>query len=47
MRNLTPEVCECVFKHTYCHNTGSLSSESLLAQSNHAKLVQPGYSHLE
>jgi dGTPase len=45
--NLTPELCECVFKHTYCHNKGNLSSETLLARSKHGKLVQRGYSHLE
>jgi len=45
--NLTPEVLECVFKHTYCHRGDSFSSELLLAQSKHGDLIAPGYCHLE
>jgi dGTPase len=46
--NLTPEILECVLKHTYSHSgTDPFSSEQLLARSKHADLVHSGYCHLE
>ena len=46
--NLTPEISECVLKHTYCHGGGSsLASEQLLARSKHGDWIKPGYCHLE
>jgi len=46
--NLTPEVSECVLKHTYCHGgSDSFASEQLLARSKHGGWIKPGYCHLE
>jgi dGTPase len=47
--NLTPELCECVIKHTYCHrgSAESFASEQLLARSKHRDLIKSGYCHLE
>lgn len=45
--NLTPEVSECVLKHTYCHRGESFASEELLARSKHSGFIKPGYCHLE
>jgi dGTPase len=45
--NLTPEVAECVLKHTYCHSLGSISVEKLLSDGKHGDFVKPGYCHLE
>jgi dGTPase len=46
--NLTPEISECVLKHTYRHaGVDPFASEQLLARSKHADLIKPGYCHLE
>lgn len=45
--NLTPEVMECVIKHTYCHNGDQFSSEEILARSKHKDIIQLGHCHLE
>lgn len=45
--DLTPEVCECIFKHTFCHSGGGFSVERLRAQSKHSKFLQDGRCHLE
>jgi dGTPase len=45
--NLTPELCECVIKHTYCHRGERFASEYLLSRSKHEGFIQPGYCHLE
>lgn len=45
--NLTPQVSECVLKHTYCHGGDQFGTEELLARSKHADIIQPGYCHLE
>jgi dGTPase len=45
--NLTPEISECVLKHTYCHGGSSFASEQLLARSKHGDWIKPGYCHLE
>ncbi len=47
--NLTPEISECVLKHTYCHqgDPKSFASEVLLARSKHHDWIKPGYCHLE
>lgn len=46
--NLTPELCECIFKHTYCQGgPDRFSAESILARSKHGDLIRSGYSHLE
>ncbi len=44
--NLTPEVAECIFKHTYCQTGDRLSHDSLRKQSKHTNLPD-GYCHLE
>jgi dGTPase len=45
--NLTPEVIECVLKHTYYHDGGSLGSKQLRERSKHKSLIPDGYCHLE
>lgn len=45
--NLTPEVAECILKHTYCHGGGGVSTETLLRDGKHGALVKSGYCHLE
>jgi len=45
--NLTPEVAECVLKHTYCHGGAGPSTETLLRDGKHGDLVAAGYCHLE
>jgi dGTPase len=44
--NLTPEVAECVLKHTFCHAGGGISSEQLL-KGKHRDFIPAGYCHLE
>lgn len=45
--NLTPEVCECIFKHTYCQGGNSASHDTFRQKSKHASFLQDGYCHLE
>lgn len=46
--NLTPEVAECVLKHTYCHGGEELwTSETVWTKSKHQSFVPRGYCHLE
>ncbi|MFY9854524.1 MAG: HD domain-containing protein [Terracidiphilus sp.] len=45
--NLTPEVAECILKHTYCQTGNALSSESIYRNSKHSSFVPAGYCHLE
>jgi dGTPase len=44
--NLSDEVLECIFKHTYCH-AGDLGSEDLLKISKHQDRIRSGFCHLE
>jgi dGTPase len=45
--DLTPEVCECIFKHTFCHSGAGFSLENLRRDSKHAAFLQDGRCHLE
>jgi dGTPase len=45
--NLTPEVAECILKHTYCQSGDPLSSETIHHNSKHSGFIPPGYCHLE
>ncbi|WP_449507375.1 dGTP triphosphohydrolase [Enterobacter ludwigii] len=46
--NLTSEVCDCILKHTYCHNGDGPSQENLWKHTKHQKYLKcGGYSHLE
>lgn len=45
--NLTPEVLECILKHTYCQAKDELSTEELLRRSKHALIIPKGFCHLE
>jgi dGTPase len=45
--NLTPELSECILKHTYCHSGESFASEELIARSKHGDIIKGGYCHLE
>ncbi|HSS78581.1 MAG TPA: dNTP triphosphohydrolase, partial [Thermoanaerobaculia bacterium] len=45
--NLTPEVLECIFKHTYCQSGDPLSHDEIRKKSKHASYLASGYSHLE
>jgi dGTPase len=45
--NLTPEVAECILKHTYCHSGDALSSEDVHKASKHSAFIPTGYCHLE
>lgn len=45
--DLTPEVCDCILKHTYCHHGGE-GSEAIYAKSKHQKFIaNKGHCHLE
>jgi dGTPase len=45
--NLTPEVAECVLKHTYCQTGSPVSGDNLHKASKHSAFIKPGYCHLE
>jgi dGTPase len=45
--NLTPEVLECILKHTYCQTKDEFSTEELLRRSKHTTLIPKGFCHLE
>jgi dGTPase len=45
--NLTPEVTECILKHTYYHDGDRQSSKHLRERSKHKLLIPDGYCHLE
>jgi dGTPase len=47
--DLTPEVCECILKHTFCHVDlkAEADRESVWANSKHRKFLQKGNCHLE
>lgn len=46
--NLTPEVCDCILKHTYCHTGGHGSHEEIWNKSKHQDFIKfSGFSHLE
>jgi dGTPase len=45
--NLTPEVAECILKHTFCQTGNDLTAEAVLAISKHSDVIKPGYCHLE
>nr|WP_279077496.1 dNTP triphosphohydrolase [Hafnia alvei] len=46
--NLTSEVCDCILKHTYCHNGDGPSQENIWKYTKHKKYLKcGGYSHLE
>jgi dGTPase len=45
--NLTPEVAECILKHTYCQVGGSQSAENIYKVSKHSTFIPCGYCHLE
>ncbi|MHB1001827.1 MAG: deoxyguanosinetriphosphate triphosphohydrolase family protein [Armatimonadota bacterium] len=45
--NLTAEVLECIFKHTYSQNEGEYSANKLLECSKHKEVIPEGYCHLE
>ena len=45
--NLTPEVCDCILKHTYCHKGNGPSQENIWAESKHTNYLKCGHSHLE
>lgn len=45
--NLTPEVLECILKHTYCQANDEFSTDELLRRSKHKSLIPNGYCHLE
>lgn len=45
--NLTPEVAECILKHTYCQTGDALSAETIYRNSKHSGFVPGGYCHLE
>jgi dGTPase len=45
--NLTPEVLECILKHTYCQTRDEFSTEELLRRSKHTRLIPGGFCHLE
>jgi dGTPase len=45
--NLTPQVAECILKHTYCQTGDALSAESIYRNSKHSGFVPAGYCHLE
>lgn len=46
--NLTSEVCDCILKHTYCHNGEGPSQENIWKYTKHQKYLKcGGYSHLE
>ncbi|ELS3716979.1 dNTP triphosphohydrolase [Vibrio fluvialis] len=46
--NLTPDVCDCILKHTYCHSGGTGSHKDIWDKSKHQKFIGcGGFSHLE
>lgn len=45
--NLTPEVSECIFKHTYCHGGSRISHDEIRARSKHKSYIANGYCHIE
>ena len=45
--NLTPEVCDCILKHTYCHGGDGPSQEKVWKHTKHSNYLAQGYSHLE
>lgn len=45
--NLTPQVAECILKHTYCHGGNGITTETLLRDGKHGTFVKGGYCHLE
>lgn len=45
--NLTPEVAECILKHTYCQAGDTISAEEILKISKHSGFIRDGYCHLE
>lgn len=46
--NLTPEVCDCILKHTFCHTGTSGSHQDVWNKSKHKDyLICAGFSHLE
>ncbi|MFB2652671.1 dGTP triphosphohydrolase [Shewanella seohaensis] len=46
--NLTPEVCDCILKHTYCHKGEGPSQENIWKYTKHKNYLKcGGHSHLE
>ena len=45
--NLTPEVAECILKHTYCQAGDALSADHIYRSSKHSDFIPAGYCHLE
>lgn len=46
--NLTPEVTECIFKHTYCQSGGTrISHDKLRERSKHRNFLLDGFCHIE
>jgi dGTPase len=45
--NLTPEIAECIIKHTFYHQGERLASRELLLRSKHREWIKLGYCHLE
>jgi dGTPase len=46
--NLTPEVAECILKHTYCQTgVDALSADTIYHNSKHSDFIPAGYCHLE
>ncbi|MGI2206578.1 dGTP triphosphohydrolase [Shewanella oncorhynchi] len=45
--NLTPEVCDCILKHTYCHSGEGQSHENIWKYTKHQNYLCAGHSHLE
>jgi dGTPase len=45
--NLTPEVSECIFKHTYCQGGNRISHDEIRKRSKHKNHLVDGYCHLE
>lgn len=45
--NLTPEVAECILKHTYCQTGDPLSADSIYRTSKHSGFIPGGFCHLE
>ncbi|WP_425670834.1 dGTP triphosphohydrolase [Vibrio owensii] len=46
--NLTPDVCDCILKHTYCHSGSKGSHKDVWDKSKHQKFIGcGGFSHLE
>jgi dGTPase len=46
--NLTPDVCDCILKHTYCHSGETNSHKDVWRKSKHKEFIGcSGFSHLE